>query len=389
MVLSTTAPTPEPLNHPQRQPSLHRRHDRLQSRHGDALSTRQSDPGHRRSAPSALVTTLHCLRAKTCPPGTAGIGRTTVLNLAKHQPAHIYFTGRSAESAVSLVAEVRALDAAAAVQITFVQMDLASLAACKQAASALASSLARLDVVVCNAGIMAVPAGVSAEGHEIHMATNHLGHAMLLRHLLPVLEATAALPGADVRIVVLTSTAWRGHPGVGIAYPRLGGGYDGFIGRWQAYSYVQYFSRRATHTLHQGHDRKDADNRGFFFISQSKFANLLYAAELARRHPAILTVSLQPGVVATSLISTLGFWDRAMIAASTKLLHIPTLTPEQGCHNSLWAAAAGKRAEMVNGAFYMPVGQLASDLVAKDKLASDPGQAARLWEWTEEALDKI
>ncbi|KLU90354.1 hypothetical protein MAPG_09316 [Magnaporthiopsis poae ATCC 64411] len=289
--------------------------------------------------------------------GTAGIGRTTVLNLAKHQPAHIYFTGRSAESAASLVAEVRALDAAAALQITFVQMDLASLAACKQAASALASSLTRLDVVICNAGIMAVTPGVSVDGYEIHMATNHLGHAMLLRHLLPVLEATAALPETDVRIVVLSSTAWRQHPGA-IAYPRLGGGYNGFVGRWQAYA-------------------------------QSKFANLLYAAELARRHPAILTVSLQPGVVKTSLISGLGFWDRAMIATSTALLCIPNLTPEEGCHNSLWAAVAGKRAEMVNGTFYMPVGQLASDLVAKDKLASDPAQAARLWEWTEEALDKI
>ncbi|KAL8409757.1 hypothetical protein RB594_008004 [Gaeumannomyces avenae] len=288
--------------------------------------------------------------------GTAGIGRTTILGLAKHQPAHIYFTGRSASAADGLAAEVRKL--APAVQTSFVPADLASLAACGDAARALAGRLARLDVMICNAGVMAVPPAVSADGHEIHMATNHLGHAMLLRHLLPVLEATARLPGADVRVVVLTSTAWRGHPSNGITYARLGSGYSGFVGRWQAYG-------------------------------QSKFANLLYAAELARRYPAILTVALQPGVVSTGLIGGLGFWDRAMVATSTALLRIPTLTPEQGSHNSLWAAAAGKRADMVSGAFYMPVGQLASHLVARDKVASDPGQAARLWEWTEKALDRV
>jgi hypothetical protein len=37
----------------------------------------------------------------------------------------------------------------------------------------------------------------------------------------------------------------------------------------------------------------------------------------------------------------------------------------------------------------MPVGQLANDQVEKDKLARDPEQARKLWEWTEEALDKI
>jgi NAD(P)-dependent dehydrogenase (short-subunit alcohol dehydrogenase family) len=74
---------------------------------------------------------------------------------------------------------------------------------------------------MCNAGVMAVPPDLSKDGFEIHFALNHLAHAMIIRHLLPILIRTSELPGSDVRVVCLTSEGWRGHPPSGINYDKI------------------------------------------------------------------------------------------------------------------------------------------------------------------------
>lgn len=53
----------------------------------------------------------------------------------------------------------------------------------------------------------------------------------------------------------------------------------------------------------------------------------------------------------------------------------------------MWAAAGAKRSELVNGGYYEPVGVLCNDKL--NSTAKDEGLAERLWEWTEEALDKV
>jgi NAD(P)-dependent dehydrogenase (short-subunit alcohol dehydrogenase family) len=93
----------------------------------------------------------------------------------------------------------------------------------------------RLDLLMCNAGVMAVPPALSKDGFEIQFAINHLAHAMILHLLLPTLLHTATMPGADVRVVVLTSTGWKGHPRGGIAFDKLGKPGDGLWGYWTNY----------------------------------------------------------------------------------------------------------------------------------------------------------
>jgi NAD(P)-dependent dehydrogenase (short-subunit alcohol dehydrogenase family) len=73
------------------------------------------------------------------------------------------------------------------------------------------------------------PAGVSADGFEIHFATNHLGHAMLIQQLLPVMLKTAELPDSDVRLVSLTSTGWMLHPKGGVTFTTVRGPQNGFF----------------------------------------------------------------------------------------------------------------------------------------------------------------
>lgn len=209
----------------------------------------------------------------------------------------------------------------------------------------------RLDVLICNAGVMALPPQTSKDGYEIQFATNHLAHALLIKLLLPTMLRTAESHGGDVRIIILTSAGWRGYPKGGVAFKTLKSKQDfGVLGPWRRYG-------------------------------QSKLANILYAAELARQHPQLISVSTHPGVVATDLVNTLGPRDKLMVYAGNgwKLN-----TEEEGLLNTLWAATTADKAKLVNGAFYMPVGILAQNKL--DKTATSQELARELWDWTEEAL---
>ncbi|KAJ9143489.1 NAD(P)-binding protein [Pleurostoma richardsiae] len=283
--------------------------------------------------------------------GTAGLGRASIVALAKHNPAHIYFTGRNATAAQSLISDVATINPS--VSLTFLEMDMTSLASVKAATKRFVHD--RLDILMCNAGIMASPPGLSKDGFEMQFAVNHLGNAMVIQQVLPVLLRTAALPGADVRVVSLTSTGWRGHPKGGVLFDEVRTTQDGIGGSWIRYG-------------------------------QSKLANIVYAAELARRYPSILTVSVHPGVVETGLVTNLDPVRKAFVYAANFVQGTSIMKTEQGCYSQLWVAAGGKRDEMLNGAFYMPVGVLSNDKL--DKTAKSQELAKRLWDWTADVLAK-
>jgi len=228
-----------------------------------------------------------------------------------------------------------------------VPCDLANLKSVKEAAHKILSECSRLDLFLANAGIMATPAGLSTDGYEIHFATNHLGHALLTQKLLPLLEKTADMPNTDVRVIYTSSTAWRGGD---IAFARLKTTMEGPMGRWMRYC-------------------------------NSKLANLLYARELARRYPKLLSFSVTPGVVGTGLVTDLKLSDRLFIWAS-QLGRI--LTPEQGTYNHLWAIST-PRESIKPGAFYEPVGQLNK---IETKKTNDQELGPKLWDWTEKELEK-
>ncbi|KAI1849615.1 hypothetical protein JX266_004564 [Neoarthrinium moseri] len=283
--------------------------------------------------------------------GTAGLGKESVLALARHKPAHIYFSGRNGNAADSVLREVG--DIAPGVGITFVELDLTSLAAVKVASSKFVHN--RLDILMCNAGIMSKPSGVSADGYEIHFATNHLGHAMLTQQLLPVMLKTAEQPEADVRLINLTSLGWAMHPRDGVSFSTVRGPQDGF---WE--------SQRV--------------------YGQSKLANIVYAAEIARRYPAITAVSVHPGVVKTDLVEGLSTATRYFVKATSAILGNRLLDPSQGRLSQLWAAAGARKEQLVNGALYLPVGVMSNHTL--DKTAKSPEFAKKLWAWTQTILDE-
>lgn len=102
-----------------------------------------------------------------------------------------------------------------------------------------------------------------------------------------------------------------------------------------------------------------------------------------------MAVSIHPGVVKTDLVNTLSFANSALVHVANWVLGVAILTPEEGVLNQLWTAAGANRNDLVNGAYYKPVGVLGDSDVDKDKAAKNQEIANKLWTWTSEVLDSI
>ncbi|RAO66617.1 uncharacterized protein BHQ10_002629 [Talaromyces amestolkiae] len=286
--------------------------------------------------------------------GTSGLGRASVIALAKHNPAHIYFTGRNNKAAQELIDEVQT--GKPSVKLTFVKMDMTSLVSVKEACKEFVHD--RLDVLMCNAGVMFIPAGVSKDGFELHFAINHLAHAMIIQELMPVLKNTASQPNSDVRVLCLTSTAWKGHSSDGITFSTIRTPQKGFMG-------------------------------SSFRYAQSKLANIMYAAELARQYPNtnIKFISVHPGAVNTHLTTSIPWHLRLITSIVLLFMGVTFIEEDQGRLSQLWAAAGAKENELVNGGFYMPVGRFCNDRL--DKTANSTELSQRLWTFTADVLSKF
>ncbi|KAI0198461.1 retinol dehydrogenase 11 [Astrocystis sublimbata] len=285
--------------------------------------------------------------------GTAGVGRQCVLQLAPKNAGHIYFTGRDAERGNAVIKE--AADKGSKTPLTFIECDLTSLASCQAAAQKIITEQTRLDVLVANAGVMNKPPGLTKDGYELQFGTNFLGHALMIQKLLPLMERVARdVPGADVRVVQLTSVGFRSTPSGGIRFDDL--------------RTVQDLPSRG----------------GMVRYGQSKLAAILYAQELGRRHPSICSTSVTPGIVDTGLVAEQGALQRGLIWCAAKVFQGGMFTPEQAAASELWCAF-GPRKEVVQGAYYEPVGKLST---MTTQYSRDKDLAAKLWEWTDRELKK-
>jgi NAD(P)-dependent dehydrogenase (short-subunit alcohol dehydrogenase family) len=283
-----------------------------------------------------------CLRSA----GSNGLGAESVLQLSKHNPAKIYLGARDESRAQQAIASIKSFVPDA--KIEFLPLDLASLKSVKQAADAFTTSSNRLDVLMNNAGIMACPAGLTKEGYEIQFGTNHLGHALLTKLLLPILEKTAETQN-DVRIVNLSSSAHTWAPRGGLVLK-------------DATTDMKRYSTWSRY-------------------GQSKLANIYYTRELARRYPSIKSVAIHPGSVGTGLISG-PVASYPYVGWLLRRLHpIVTVSVQEGALNQLWATVSP---DVRSGHFYYPV---AKDFSGSEQVRDD-AKALNLWEWTEAELKK-
>lgn len=190
----------------------------------------------------------------------SGIGWDAARILAGNG-AHVVLTARSREKGDDAVARIRDEDPDA--ELSTVILDLADLSSVREASAAVRAAHPRLDALVNNAGVMALPYLETTDGFEMQMGTNHLGHFALTAELLPLVEA------ASGRVVSVSSmAARRGRMEL-----------DDFMGedsyrKWDVYS-------------------------------QTKLANLLFTLELERRlrasDAAAIAAACHPGWAATNL----------------------------------------------------------------------------------------
>ncbi|MER5209466.1 oxidoreductase [Streptomyces sp. NPDC002838] len=189
----------------------------------------------------------------------SGIGYVTARELARRR-ARVVLACRSeargAEARDRMVAEVPGAE------VDLALLDLGDLGSVRRFAASLSGE--RLDLLVNNAGVMALPYGTTADGFETQFGVNHLGHFALTGLLLPKLLAT---PGA--RVVTVSSTM---HSMSNIDINDLNSARR--YRRWTAYA-------------------------------RSKTANLLFTHELARRLAAhgsdLVAAAAHPGYAATNL----------------------------------------------------------------------------------------
>lgn len=221
---------------------------------------------------------------------------------------------------------------------TVLRLDLADLSSIRSFARDLPSKVEGVDVLLNNAGVMGTPRRRTADGFELQIGTNHLGHYALTNLLLPLVTD---------RVVTISSFM---HKYGRIWLDDLSGDHRRYR-RWQAYS-------------------------------QSKLANMLFAAELQRLLAAadspLLSVAAHPGYVSTNLSAHTGNPLYRGALRIGQLLSAQDV--DHGALPGLFAATA----DVPPGAFIGPDGMNemrgAPTLVGRSRRAADPELARRLWE---------
>jgi NAD(P)-dependent dehydrogenase (short-subunit alcohol dehydrogenase family) len=131
--------------------------------------------------------------------GNIGLGFETVKALAS-KGAHVLLAARNEEKGKAAVAEVQKLIPKA--QVELLRLDLASQRSIRAAAAEVGNKFSQLDLLINNAGIMAMPEMKTEDGFESQFGVNHLGHWSLTGLLMDNL-----LAAEQARVVTVTSTA--------------------------------------------------------------------------------------------------------------------------------------------------------------------------------------
>ncbi|HXR40696.1 MAG TPA: SDR family oxidoreductase [Terracidiphilus sp.] len=273
---------------------------------------------------------------------TSGLGYEVALALAQGC-ADVIVAGRKEARGREAAARIRSQAPNALVR--YEKLDLADLASVAAFANRLGAADRPLDLLVNNAGVMAMPQRrVTADGFEMQLGTNYLGHFALTGRLLPLLRLSRY-----PRVVQVSSLTHRFGK---IRFDDLQGEHS--YGPWRAYF-------------------------------QSKLATLLFAGELQRRSDAhgwgLQSSAVHPGYAQTNLFAN-GVGPRSVLSLlSGSLGRVVSQSAAKGAQAALFAAASG---DAQPGGFYGPGGML--ELTGRpvaahiSNRARDLAVARKLWQ---------
>jgi NAD(P)-dependent dehydrogenase (short-subunit alcohol dehydrogenase family) len=224
-------------------------------------------------------------------------------------------------------------------QVDVRQLDLQDLSSIRR----FADGIDKADLLINNAGIMAAPFALTADGFESQMGTNHFGHFALTNQLLPKLTD---------RVVTLTSMAhW---PGL-IDFDDI---------NWKTRRYSAWLA-----------------------YSQSKLANLLFTSELQRRlrlaGSPLRAVAAHPGYSHTNLQGATGRkLGDALMSAVTRVV---ATSADFGAQQTLYAASQDLPGDTFIGPKFGWIGR--TQPVSRSRRAQDPTTATALWDLSEQLTD--
>lgn len=274
---------------------------------------------------------------------SAGLGVETIRSLAAHG-AEVVGTARDLDKAK------RALDAAGVSGVEVVEVDLADLASVRRGADQIVATGKKFDVIIGNAGVMACPQGMTADGFETQFGTNHLGHFVFVNRLVPLLNS----PG---RIVMLSSS---GHRICDVNLDDPG------------------FAR--------------TEYQPFTAYGRSKTANAQFAKGLDMRLASrgVRAVAVHPGGIVTELGRHLTPEAIEQLRAAGRSSGVKYKTIPGGAATSVWTAVVAP-ADLVGGKFCQDCGVAEiDDSDARSggvkSYALDPGKADTLWARSEEMV---
>ncbi|KAK7008517.1 NAD(P)-binding protein [Favolaschia claudopus] len=273
--------------------------------------------------------------------GNSGIGLETVKVLLLHN-AKVYIGCRSIAKAE---AAIDALEKDTGKRAILIPLDLSSLDSIKQAAAELHEKESALHVLFNNAGVMACPTtSLTHDGYDMQFGVNVLGHFYLTKLLLPLLLAGAkSSPDGVARIV---NTSCQTH----------------ILGN------INFDALTDTPTR----SKMSPDD----LYAQSKFANVVFSSECAKRYGSdgIVSTALHPGMLTTDI-------GRHFSPLKRRFIHALCHSPPWGAITQLWAGTAPEAAS-ANGKYLIPWARIGSPHPS----TLDPEIGVKLWQWLEDQV---
>ncbi|KNE62949.1 hypothetical protein AMAG_08124 [Allomyces macrogynus ATCC 38327] len=296
-----------------------------------------------------------------------GIGYQTALYLAKNK-GKVILACRSADKAHAAMDAIRAKLKADGTthdpQLDFLELDLGSLKQVATAARSVVAKGEKIDALINNAGIMAVPYRLTQDGLESQFGTNHMGHFVFTMLVLPV------VPKNTGRIVNLTSLLHYYSYSFGLG------------------TLEQVFVDPAAPKPADGEKHpSEAVYSPSLAYGQSKLCNMLFTKYLASKQPHLRVFAVHPGVVDTNLHHHVQESYSGVVGkAYTALAKVVGKKPVNGARTSLAAATSPQLDQdppkVPSGSYFEPYGEVAEP----SAFAKDPALQQRLWEMSIELV---
>ncbi len=273
---------------------------------------------------------------------SAGVGKAAAKALAA-RGWHVIAHGRNRERTESAAGEIRAA-ASPQARVDMIRGDLSLMSETARMADEIAALTDGVRALLNNAGGVRAEKIITGEGNEATFAGNYLGHFLLTRRLIPLLQAGAKAygPGA-VRVVSVSSTGHEQCAGID----------------WDDLQLTREWNTGKSYCL-------------------AKLANILFTHELARRFAkdGIVAHAMHPGVVDSNFANHA---DQQMQAYIRTLKDV-SVTPDEAADTLVWLATAPEAGETSGGYFHQ------RKEITPAPAAQDEAAAARLWTESEKLV---